>query len=134
MYDSLELSVNKVVNTILHIISEEKFEVDETVVLAQNSSILKDVEYAYRCMIEGPIVTTFVAADEKNKFMDDTCKKLNFTMINKGLKFSTIHSFQGWGATNVIALIQPEEDGKGYTVSSALNRPEIIYTAITRPR
>lgn len=134
MYDSPELSVNKVVNTILHIISAEKFEEDETVVLAQNSSILKDVEYAYRCMTKEPTVTTFVAADEKNKFMDDTCKKLNFTMINKGLKFSTIHSFQGWDATNVIVLLQPEGEGKGYTVSSALNRPEIIYTAITRPR
>lgn len=37
MYDSLELSVNRAVNTILHIISEEKFEVDETGVLVQNS-------------------------------------------------------------------------------------------------
>ena len=73
-------------------------------------------------------------AGEKNKLKDDTVKKLKFTMMDRGLKFSTIHSFQGWDAANVIILLQPEGDGNGYTINSSLNKPEVIYTAITRSK
>ena len=31
---------------------------------------------------------------KKNKLKDDTVKKLKFTMMDRGLKFSTIHSFR----------------------------------------
>ncbi len=71
---------------------------------------------------------------KKNKLKDDTVKKLKFTMMDRGLKFSTIHSFQGWDAANVIILLQPEGDGNGYTINSSLNKPEVIYTAITRSK
>lgn len=70
----------------------------------------------------------------ENKLKDDTVKKLKFTMMDRGLKFSTIHSFQGWDAANVIILLQPEGDGNGYTINSSLNKPEVIYTAITRSK
>lgn len=48
-------------------------------------------------------------------------------MMDRGLKFSTIHSFQGWDAANVIILLQPEGDGNGYTINSSLNKPSNIY-------
>lgn len=134
LYNCSEIDADKVVKTILDILCTEEFNVDETVILAQNSVLLKDVEYNYRSITNEPTITTFVTKDNKNRLIDDTVNKLNFSMARKGLKFSTIHSFQGWDAANVILLLQPEEDRKGYAITSSLNKPEIIYTAITRPR
>ena len=71
-------------------------------------------------------------------------KKLNFSMINEGLKLSTIYSFKGWEADNVILFIQePERGNEKYDdkhpkpIELAPARalcPEIIYTAISRAR
>ena len=57
-------------------------------------------------------------------------KKAHFTMISDRIKMSSIYSYKGWEAPCVILLILPEPEH-----SDALeNRPELIYTAITRAR
>lgn len=134
MYNNSGINTNKLVQIISSILRIEGFDVNETVILGQNSIILKDIEYSYRKTTNEPTITTFIPIDEKNKLKDDTVKKLKFTMMDRGLKFSTIHSFQGWDAANVIILLQPEGDGNGYTINSSLNKPEVIYTAITRSK
>ena len=134
MYNNSDININKLTQIISSILRIEGFDVNETVILGQNSIILKDIEYSYRKTTNEPTITTFIPIDEKNKLKDDTVKKLKFTMMDRGLKFSTIHSFQGWDAANVIILLQPEGDGNGYTINSSLNKPEVIYTAITRSK
>ena len=134
MYNNSDININKLTQIISSILRIEGFDVNETVILGQNSIILKDIEYNYRKTTDEPTITTFIPIDEKNKLKDDTVKKLKFTMMDRGLKFSTIHSFQGWDAANVIILLQPEGDGNGYTINSSLNKPEVIYTAITRSK
>lgn len=134
MHNNSNIEINKLVQIILSILRVEGFDVNETVILGQSSLILKDIEYIYRKITNEPTITTFITIDEKNKLKDDTFKKLKFTMMDKGLKFSTIHSFQGWDAPNVIILLQPEGDGNEYTVNRSLNKPELIYTAITRSK
>ena len=134
MYNNSGINTNKLVQIISSILRIEGFDVNETVILGQNSIILKDIEYNYRKTTNEPTITTFIPIDEKNKLKDDTVKKSKFTMMDRGLKFSTIHSFQGWDAANVIILLQPEVDGNGYPINSSLNKPEVIYTAITRSK
>ena len=56
-------------------------------------------------------------------------KKQHFTMVTDLIKVSTIYSFKGWEADNVFLIIQDAENP-----DSLENRPEIIYTALTRAR
>ena len=64
--------------------------------------------------------------------------KTHFTTDCDCIKFSTIHSFKGWEADNVILLIQPEmqenSEFEGYCVKKRENTPALIYTAITRAK
>ena len=69
---------------------------------------------------------------ESDKFRDaikevQRAKKLYFSMNVEGLKLSTIHSYKGWDAENVLLIIEPD-------VSSEFLSPQNIYTGITRAR
>ena len=122
------------------------------VVLAGSINILRDVEMCYvdaqtRSMIN------FETADQykelKKKQQSTTllqrdlkdirrAAKTHFTTDCDFIKFSTIHSFKGWEADNVILLLQPEMQGdsafEGYCVKERENTPALIYTALTRAK
>ena len=49
-------------------------------------------------------------------------------MITDKIKISTIYSYKGWEASCVILLILPPPEH----TNALENRPELIYTAITR--
>ena len=61
-------------------------------------------------------------------------KKLHFTMETDQIKISSIHSYKGWDADNVILIIQPDDDLDDFGESAVMGRPELIYTAITRAK
>ena len=64
--------------------------------------------------------------------------KTHFTTDCEFIKMSTIHSFKGWEADNVILILQSEiaenEENDGYEVVKRENNPALIYTALTRAR
>lgn len=119
----------------------------EAVVLSQTTDILRGVEYEYRMKTRVAAMTTFETKEVYDRLLE-TCKgkvnskfqeeldkvrankKAHFTMISDRIKMSSIYSYKGWEAPCVILLILPEPEH-----SDALeNRPELIYTAITRAR
>ena len=61
-------------------------------------------------------------------------KKLHFTMETDQIKVSSIHSYKGWDAENVILVIQPDDSIDELGESTFMVRPELIYTAITRAK
>ena len=62
-------------------------------------------------------------------------KRIHFSMETDGIKLSTIHSYKGWEAPNIILFLEPElSEREKYCVSTRENVPELIYTAITRAK
>ena len=49
------------------------------------------------------------------------------------LKISSIHSYKGWDAENVILIIQQEID-RDDREEEIMAMPELVYTAITRAK
>jgi superfamily I DNA/RNA helicase len=130
---------------------------DDCVVIASTHDLLQEIDLAYRHRTGAKTITTFPTDEQHNKMSSmsasafvanerslERTKKLNFSMINEGLKLSTIYSFKGWEADNVILFIQePERGNEKYDdkhpkpIELAPARalcPEIIYTAISRAR
>ena len=130
---------------------------DNCAVIASTHDLLQKIDLVYRNRTGSKTITTF-PTDEQHKKMRsmsasafianekslERTKKLNFSMSNEGLKLSTIYSFKGWEADNIILFIQePERGNEKYDnehpkpIELAPARalcPEIIYTAISRAR
>lgn len=122
------------------------------VVLAGSINILRDVEKCYvdaqtRSMINFETADQYQELKRKQQsatlFQRDLkdirrAAKTHFTTDCDFIKFSTIHSFKGWEADNVILLLQPEMQGdsafEGYCVKDRENTPALIYTALTRAK
>jgi len=127
----------------MEIIKRDGLYTGETVVLASKEGLLREIDYNYRQCSSKETKTTFASKEQfqdlANKDKEDLSrtKKLHFTMDSDHLKLSTIASFKGWEADNVILFIQDTEkkqsDQSFLEQSNALN-PETIYTALTRAR
>ena len=138
------------------LITEKQIDIENTIILSQTADLLRDLDYEYRKKSIKNTRTTFIQYEEFHKLLnkhgiDDKTqlsknykfnndldaiehqKKILFTMEGDVLKLSTIHSYKGWEAQNVILILEPEGRG-AYCVSANFNSPEIIYTAITRAK
>lgn len=122
------------------------------VVLAGSINILRDVEKCY----VNPQTRSMINFETSDQYLELRRKQLSPTLFQKDLKdirraakthfttdcdcikFSTIHSFKGWEADNVILLLQPEmqddSEFEGYCVKERENTPALIYTALTRAK
>lgn len=128
---------------------------ERTVVLASTSDILQAIDLGYRQCSSKETKITFASMEQydmirqkgpayfkRNDKALSKAKKLHFTMDAECLKLSTIHSFKGWEADNIILFIQKPESIKSDPKTPKLIceaplktlSPEIIYTAITRAR
>ncbi len=91
----------------------------------QTAILLPSIEYGLKCVeyfeSERNIKVEHVFENEKEKRTHE--KKRAFTVRNDVLKISTIHSFKGWEAQNIIILIPQNSHTSDDTK---------IYTAITR--
>ena len=141
------------------IFQEYKIKIEETVLLSQNCSKLREIEHFIN--IQQGTITTFETKEQydtlNKKLKDDPnytnekfnqdiesirkVKKIHFTMDNPGLKMSTIHSFKGWESKNVILLVDIDSsttlmdldnDSDPYIIG--LESQALIYTAITRAK
>ena len=137
---------DEIVSRILWYVGNDDLDIRNTVVLSQMTEVLRDIESAYRSQTRQFSITTCETKEAyaellrkengrvTNKFKESieevrTNKKQHFTMVSELLKISTIYSFKGWEADNVFLIIQDAE-----APDSIENRPEIIYTALTRAR
>ena len=122
------------------------------VVLAESINVLRDIEKYYA----GAQTSSMINFETADQYMELRRKQLSPTLFQKDLKdirraakthfttdcdcikFSTIHSFKGWEADNVILLLQPEmeenSEFEGYCVKERENSPALIYTALTRAK
>lgn len=156
-----EITVEKLADYSCQVYRKFHLDTNETIILAESLDLLKDLEEILRNTMHQETVKTFetnkqyhlLAGKYSNswKFERELTnlrrnKKLSFSMQTAGLKLSTIHSFKGWEARNVILIIQPikltEENDKNshqslkekYAVEDEQMSHEMIYTAITRAK
>lgn len=139
-------SPDEIVSRILGFVNSEQLDLSQTVILSQLTEVLRDIEYAYRAQTGRYSMTTCETKEVyaellrkesgrvTNKFKESiedvrSNKKQHFTMVTDLIKVSTIYSFKGWEADNFFLIIQDAENP-----DSLENRPEIIYTALTRAR
>jgi superfamily I DNA/RNA helicase len=137
----------ELVQRILDYVNKEEIDISTAVVLSQTTDILREIEYAYRSITNVACMTTFETKEVfdallkssggkvNSRFKEDlekvrTNKKAHFTMMAQSPKMSTIYSYKGWEASCVILLILPDPGHK----DALENRPELIYTAITRAK
>ena len=136
----------------LQLINDNDLEKSNTVILSQTYPFLRGVEFSLRNVAGCCCMTTFETQEVYNKLLSDSDgnamadlfresikkvrdnKKLHFTMDTDLLKISSIHSYKGWDADNVILIIQPDDDFIESGESILMSRPELIYTAITRAK
>lgn len=134
------------VNLIINYLNTEGVNIENTVILSQTTDILRGLEYAYRkstgvnCMTTFETKEVYEALIENNhginsRFQEDlekvrANKKSHFTMDSSRIKMSTIYSYKGWEAACVVLIILPEPG----PYDALENRPELIYTAITRAK
>ena len=147
-----EVTWEGVADRCIQLIFDKHQDKSRTVILSQTYPLLRALEKQILTITGAPCMTTFETKAEYDKFLEEAMgktdsprfqesikrvrdnKKLHFSMESELLKVSSIHSYKGWDADNVILIIQPE-DAYDILGDDALGgRPELIYTAITRAK
>ena len=123
-----------------------------TVIVSQTYPVLRCVEQQFRVNYGSQCKTTFETQEVFNKLLAEhdgnnnsplfrqdikkvrRNKKLQFTMDSEELKVSSIHSYKGWDADNVILIIQPDSDLDEFGGFNTWDLPSLVYTAITRAK
>lgn len=135
----------------LKLVSDNNLDIGRTVILSQTFPLLRAIEQHIRISQGCSCMTTFETQEvydnllaendgntktehfvESIKKVRDN-KKLHFTMDTVLLKISSIHSYKGWDAENVILIIQQEID-RDDREEEIMAMPELVYTAITRAK
>ena len=147
LYELLSSSAtgDEIAQRCLEIISSNSLDLRNTIILSQTNDVLRGVEKAYRDRTNQKPMTTFETKeyydflkesstdfDKDLKRIRDN-KKTHFTMMTDQIKMSSIYSYKGWEADNVILLIQPAKEFI-QAEDSIMAMPELVYTAITRAR
>ncbi|WP_294598560.1 UvrD-helicase domain-containing protein [uncultured Rikenella sp.] len=149
-YDSLDLAYSKddlakqVYKICKDFIDINSLKIEDVVILAPQTEILRQIDYLYRQETGKGTTVTFVKKEAVNRISRhstlasyeykrdydrlEKVEKNRFSMVSHHLKLSTIQSFKGWEAQTVICII-PKDAYKDVVTS-----PELIYTGITRAK
>lgn len=127
-------------------IDTNNINIDDVVILAPQTGILRQIDYLYRQETGKQTTVTFVKKEDVDRISRqnslasyeykrdydrlEKVEKNRFTMVTHHLKLSTIQSFKGWEAQTVICIIQNDVYGDENIITS----PELIYTGITRAK
>ena len=120
--------------------------IEDVVILAPQTEILRQIDYLYRQKTGKGTTVTFVKKEDIERISRQSTlasyeykrdydrlekvEKNRFTMVTRYLKLSTIQSFKGWEAQTVICIIQND----AYSDENVITSPELIYTGITRAK
>lgn len=118
-YTDIDKNIDTVANKIIQIIQDNEFNIKETAIISCEKDFLKKIDDKYRQKTNQETMTAFPKNDSRQY---DSQAKSDFTMRGDKLKFSTIHSFKGWEAENIIFILTPN------------CKAELVYTAITRAK
>lgn len=145
-------SAKEMADTCLKLIADNNLNKGRTVIVSQTYHLLRALEQQIRLSQGCSCMTTFETQELYDKILAENDgktksehfvetikdvrdnKKLHFTMETDQIKISSIHSYKGWDADNVILIIQPDDDLDDFGESAVMGRPELIYTAITRAK
>ena len=146
-------AADKLAGNIKWIIENYKLKEKDVAVLAGSINVLRDISYSYRNGFKQGVMSSFETKEEHDNVVQPPNRptfikkdldairrayKTHFTTDCEFIKMSTIHSFKGWEADNVILILQSEiaenEENDGYEVVKRENNPALIYTALTRAR
>lgn len=149
---SANTSAKEMADVCLRLIADNNLDKGRTVIVSQTYPLLRALEQQIRITQGSPCMTTFETqevydkvlaennGDTKSVRFVDTIKdvrdnmKLHFTMDTDQIKVSSIHSYKGWDANNVILIIQPDDSFDDFGETAIMGRPELVYTAITRAK
>lgn len=125
------------------ILGDNEIEIQDVVILAANHETIRNLEFEYQTIEPNAITHTtseskaqydllysrFKGEVDNEMFIKEMkairrAKKMFFSKDKRCLKLSTIHSYKGLDAANVVLIIE----------SSDLITPKTIYTGITRAR
>ena len=142
----IEDMAQQVYNNCKNFIEGNSLNIENVVILAPQTAILRQIDYLYRQETGKGTTVTFVSKEgverisrhsqpasyEYKRDYDrlEKVEKNRFTMDTRYLKLSTIQSFKGWEAQTVICIIQND----AYSVDNTIASPELIYTGITRAK
>ena len=120
--------------------------IEDVVILAPQTDILRRIDYLYRITTGERTTITFVSKEGVDRISRQSqyasyeykrdydrlekVEKNRFTMVTRHLKLSTIQSFKGWEAQTVICIIQND----AFSDENIITSPELIYTGITRAK
>jgi len=144
-----DYSVENIYNNISDILQNYIInnEIQNVVILTETHYLIKEIEA--QILLHYPNIHTHTTSESQkqyeallaeygndpndHKFKDSLdelrkSKKLHFTMNDECLKLSTIHSYKGWEAENVILIVE------GNVNQSQPIIPQTIYTGITRAK
>lgn len=142
----------EVANACNQLILNNNLKKGQTVIVSQTYPVLRCIEQQFRVNFGCQCKTTFETQEVFNKLLVEhdgnknsplfrrdikqvrRNKKLQFTMDTEELKISSIHSYKGWDAENVILIIQPNSDLDEFGGFNTWDLPSLIYTAITRAK
>lgn len=120
-YINIDNDTDIITDMIIQIIQDNKFSIKETAIISSlKKDFLQEIDNEYRQKTNQETLTAFPKKDSKKY---DSQAKPDFTMYGDKLKFSTIDSFKGWEAENVIFILTPN-----------CKKAELVYTAITRAK
>ena len=146
-------TIERLVEKIMDIISNDRNGASDFVVLASSRKTLRGIDQIYRNKTGEQTEISFVSTeqfehlkeihgvnDENNaswKFDSDfkaldRSRKQSFTTDKRCLKLSTIKSFKGWESPSVIVVLEKEPASS--ITTTLIQDPEVIYSAITRAR
>lgn len=124
-------------------IDDNNLKMENIVILAPQTEILRQIDYLYRNETGQGTMITFVSKESVERISRhstvasyeykrdydrlEKIEKNRFTMVTRKLKLSTIQSFKGWEAQTVICIIQNDQN-------NVIVSPELIYTGITRAK
>lgn len=142
----IEAMAHNIYDICKNFIESNSLNVEDVVILAPQTAILRQIDYIYRQETGKSTTVTFVSkegvdsitrqsrlASYEYKRDHDRLEKVEkncFTMATHHLKLSTIQSFKGWEAQTVICIIQND----AYNDDNIITSPELIYTGITRAK
>ena len=141
-----ENMAHKVYGICKDFIEGNNLKIEDVVILAPQTAILRQIDYLYRKETRARTTTTFVSKEDVDRISRhsqhasyeykrdydrlEKVEKNRFTMVTRHLKLSTIQSFKGWEAQTVICIIQNDVFSDDNIIAS----PELIYTGITRAK
>jgi len=130
IYDTLDLdNYEKITESILKKVKENKIHSNEVTILCSRITVLKEIDFLIRKKYNEKTTRTFESKElyerGANKYDIENIRKIKKIAFNQNsglIKLSTIHSYKGFESDCIFLIIHPEDN------------EEIVYAGLTRSK